>query len=170
MSITAVALNFAEIVGAHDRIVVLREHIVQPGFVLDDVSDARTILECPFHVGDQSGHRKFLTTPFLEHLLNQRQHGILIEVSLAQVGLFPSPHFELARVLTALRVDACRRQGFQVPFAFRRIDDVHRAIAGRESLADEGEHHLVELIVGVKERTRMAAAPDFPAGQIHGSR
>ena len=59
---------------------------------------------------------------------------------------------------------------FQVPFAFRRIDDVHRAIAGREPLPDEGEHHLVELIVGVKERTRVTAAPDFAAGQINGSR
>jgi hypothetical protein len=57
-----------------------------------------------------------------------------------------------------------------VPFAFGGIDNVHRAIAGGEPLPDKGEHHLVKLIVGVKERTRMTAAADLAAGQIHGSR
>ena len=67
-------------------------------------------------------------------------------------------------------VDARRRQRLHVAFALRRIDDVHRAIAGGEALADEGEQHLVELVVGMEERARVAAAPDLAAGEIDFSR
>ena len=69
-----------------------------------------------------------------------------------------------------VRVDAGSRQRLDVAFAFRGIDDVHRAIAGSEAFPDEGQQHLVELLLGVEERAGVAAAADFPAGQVHPSR
>jgi hypothetical protein len=48
----------------------------------------------------------------------------------------------------------------------RRIDDVHRAVAGGEALAYERQQHFVGLIVGVEESARVAAATDFAAGEI----
>jgi hypothetical protein len=55
-------------------------------------------------------------------------------------------------------------------FALRGIDNVYCPIAGGESFPDEREHHLVKLIVCVKERTGMAAAANLAAGQPNGSR
>ena len=65
------------------------------------------------------------------------------------------------------RVDAGSGQRLEVALAFGRIDDVHGAVAGGEPLADEGKKDLVELVLGMEERARMAAAADLAAGKIH---
>jgi hypothetical protein len=76
----------------------------------------------------------------------------------------------LPRVLTALGVNARSRQRLQVPLTLRGIDNVHGAIASGEPFPDKRQHHLVKLIVGVKERTGMTAAADFATGQTNSSR
>ena len=83
-----------------------------------------------------------------------------------QVGIFPSAHFQLPGVLTAFGIDAGSRQGLDVAVAFRRIDDVNRAVAGGETFTDKGQQHLVELVLGMEKGARMAAAPDLAAGQV----
>src|SRR4029079_17793356 len=139
-------------------VVVVGKNVIQPRFVRDDVANARPILERPLHVGDESGHRKFLAAALLENLLDQCEHRILVEDPFAEVGLLPAAYFKLLGVLSALRVDSRGRQSLNVAGALGWIDDMNRAVARGKAFTDEWKENLVKLFFVVKERTRMTAA------------
>ena len=69
-------------------------------------------------------------------------------------------HFQLLRPLPLLGVDSRRRKCPDVALALSRVDDMHGTLAGGKALADEGQQHLIELIVVVKERARMTTAAE----------
>ena len=129
--------------------------------------DARTILERPFHVGDQPGHRELLPPAVLEHFLDQRQHRVLIEVPVAQVRLFPAAHFELTRLLARLRVDARRGSVSRWRSRFAGSTMWTARSPAENPSRMKGSMHLVELVLGMEERAGVAAAADLAAGKIH---
>jgi len=53
------------------------------------VVDSGAIFERPFHVGDQPGPREPLLLALIQNLLDQGEHAILIEVTIAQIGVSP---------------------------------------------------------------------------------
>src|SRR5712671_6022016 len=58
--------KLGEMVRSSDRIAVPRQQVVQPRLVLEQVVDARAILQCPFHVGDQPGQWEMLFSAVFE--------------------------------------------------------------------------------------------------------
>src|SRR2546422_7800068 len=81
--------KLGEIVDSENGIRVLREDVVEARLVLHQVIHARSILQRPFHVRHQSSQGKPAPLAFGEHLLDQGQHGGLVEVTAAQIGFLP---------------------------------------------------------------------------------
>src|SRR4030088_3305873 len=80
-----------EIVTTYEWIGMAGREVVDPGLVLDQVIDARTILQGPFHRGHESRQRESLGLPGAQPLLEQREHRVRNEVAAPKVGLFPDP-------------------------------------------------------------------------------
>jgi hypothetical protein len=81
--------KLGEIVDSYDRVLISRQNIIQPRLVLHQVVDARSIFEGPFHVRDQPSEREPLLSAAVEDLLDQREHPVLIEVTIAQISASP---------------------------------------------------------------------------------
>jgi hypothetical protein len=75
--------KLGEIVDSYDRVLIAGQNIVQSRLVLHQIVDARPIFERPFHVGDQPSAREPLLPAPFEDLLDQSEHPILIEVTIA---------------------------------------------------------------------------------------
>jgi hypothetical protein len=151
--------KLGEIVRSSDRVPVPRQQVVQPCFVLEQVIDARPILQRPFHVGDQAGQREVLLSTAFEDFLEESQHPVLIEVAVAQIGLEPGADLELSAPLRRVDIDPGRFQAAQMFGAQGWIHDVERFFATLESLFDEREHHPILLIRAVEEGAHVALRP-----------
>src|SRR6185503_11644082 len=85
-----------EVIRTDDRIVVLGEHVVDPGLVLEQILDAHFVEERPFHVRHDPREPVARRRVRLEDLLYLMEHRVLLETIVAEVNLVPGPHLELA--------------------------------------------------------------------------
>src|SRR6266853_2607206 len=152
--------KLGEVVDSENGIRVLREDVVEARLVLHQVIYARSILQRPFHVRHQSSQGKPAPLAFGEHLLDQGQHGGLVEVTAAQIGLLPSAQLQLTALLHDGDVNTGGRQPFDVIVAQFRIHDVESLLPVRETFLDEGQEDAVLLVPGVEERTHVAVTPE----------
>src|SRR5207245_4915014 len=81
--------KLGEIVYSYDWVFISGQQIVQPRLVLHQVINTRAVFQSPFHMGDQASQRESLLSTALQHLLDQSQHPVLVEVALAQICLSP---------------------------------------------------------------------------------
>ena len=147
--------KLGEIVRSYDRVPIPRQYIVQPCLVLHEIINARTVFQSPFHVGDEASQRKSLPSPVLQHLLDQSQHPVLIEVAIPQICIGPVAQFELPALFCGGHIDGGRRQSAQVFLTELRIYDVEGLLAAGESLLDERKQHPILLVVAVEKRADM---------------
>src|SRR3989449_2237050 len=152
--------KLGEIVDSENGIRVLREDVVEARLVFHQVIHARSILQRPFHVRHQSSQGKPALLAFGEHLLDQGQHGGLVEVTAAQIGFLPGAQLQLTALLDGGDVDTRGRQPFDVIAAQFRIHDVESLLPVRETLLDEGQEDAVLLVPGVEERAHVAVTPE----------
>src|SRR6266852_7227133 len=152
--------KLGEIVDSENGIRVLREDVVEARLVLHQVIHARSILQRPFHVRHLSSQRKPAPLAFGEHLLDQGQHGGLVEVTAAQIGFLTGAQLQLTALLDGGDVDTRGRQPFDVIAAQFRIHDVESLLPVRETLLDEGQEDAVLLVPGVEERAHVAVTPE----------
>src|SRR5712664_2292718 len=81
--------KLGEIVQSYDRVLIARQHTIQPRLVLLYVVDSRSIFKGTFHMGDQPGHGGPLLDAAVKDLLDEGEHPVLIEVTIAQIGVSP---------------------------------------------------------------------------------
>src|SRR2546425_3582403 len=129
--------KLGEIVDSYDRIFIPRQYVVQPCLVLHEIINAWAVLQGPFHVGDEACQREALLSAVLQHLLDQSQHPVLIEVAIPQICIGPVAQFELPALFCGCHIDAGRRQSAQVFLTELRVYDVEGLLAAVESLLDE---------------------------------
>src|SRR5438128_4495699 len=152
--------KLGEIVDSENGILVLREDVVEARFVLHQIIHARSIFQRPFHVRYQSSQGKPAPLAFGEHLLDQGQHGGLVEVTATQISFLPGAQFQLTALLDGVDVDTRGRQPFDVIAAQFRIHDVESLLPVRETFLDEGQKDTVLLVPGVEERAHVAVTPE----------
>src|SRR5260370_12286558 len=58
-----------EVVRAYDRVFILRQNIVQPRLVLEEIVNSGLVSESPFHVGNHPSQREALLAAALDHFL-----------------------------------------------------------------------------------------------------
>src|SRR2546427_8835811 len=102
--------KLGEVVDSENGIRVLREDVVEARLVLHQIIHARSILQRPFHVRHQSSQGKPAPLAFGEYLLDQGQHGGLVEVTLAQISLLPGAQLELTALFDGGDVDTRGRR------------------------------------------------------------
>jgi hypothetical protein len=107
---------------------VTGREVVDPRLVLDQVIDAWTILERPFHRGHESRQRESLSLSRAEPLLEQREHRIRNEVAAPKVGFFPDPQFQLLGCRRGRRVDPNALEPAKVFLPQLRVNDVQRTL------------------------------------------
>jgi hypothetical protein len=147
--------ELVEVVGAYDDVIVIRQKFVESGLIFDEVVNPWQVFERPLHVGPKPGHAEASGAAFLENVLNQRQHRILIEAALAQIRVFPWPQLKLPVALGLLGVDA-RFGKPSAPFRqVRVIDDLEQPIVGCFSGFREWQQELILLVLVVEKRTGM---------------
>ncbi len=156
-----------EFVGADHDVLEAGGDVVQPALVLDDVVDAGKVLERPFHVRPQPGQAELLLA-VAEHVLDQRQHGVLVESSFAQIGALPGADLELTRPLGRVHVDPEAADPPAPLVAMTAIDDLKDLVALPKTLLHEGQQQPIFLFRVVKERAGMATVPHRRACQCHG--
>ena len=147
--------KLGEIVGSYDGVTVAWQEEVEPRLVLDEIVDARTVLERPLHLGDQPRQSKALRGTGLEDLLDQCQHRVLVEVPAAKVGVLPDAHLELMLALGRGRIDPDILKALKVVLPQSRINDMKCALVPLDALLNEGEKHAVALIRRPKERAHV---------------
>ena len=86
-----------------------------------------------------------------EDLLDQRQHGLLVEPPATQVCAFPGADLELACLLGRRCVDAVRLQPTEPLSAVLLVDDVERLVAGLEAVLQEGHEDLIFFVPTMEE-------------------
>jgi hypothetical protein len=158
-----------EIVGANDRVGMALVHLLEPDLVLQDVAHALSILERPFHMGDQTGPGKL--SPFWapEVLLPHGQHSMLIESAVREVRLLPIAQFELAVLLRFVDVDAGRLQSPDVVPAQRGFDHVKGPFAALEAFFDERQQHTIFFFRASEEGADVTLVAELGAGDANGS-
>src|SRR5881296_2280412 len=152
--------KLGEIVDSENGIRVPREDVVEARLVLHQVIHAGSIFQRPFHVRDQSSQGKPAPLAFDEDLLDQGQHGGLVEVTAAQIGFLPGAQLQLTALLHDGDVDTRGRQSFDVIAAQFRIHDVESLLPSRETFLDEGQEDAVLLVPGVEECAHVAVTPE----------
>ena len=104
------AAKLGGVIQSYDGIAIPRQDVVQASLILHQIVDPGPILQRPLHVRHQASERVSRSRPPFQHLLDECQHGILIEVPLAQVGLVPGAQLELTARDPVGDVDACGAQ------------------------------------------------------------
>jgi hypothetical protein len=143
--------KLGEIICSDDRVWIPGQQIVQPRLLLHQVINPRPVFQGPFHMGDQTREREPWLSTAPQHLLDQRQHLILIEVAVAQIRVSPIAQLELAAPLGRRHIDTGGRQPAHVFLTQRGIDDMEGLLAARESFLDERQQHPILLVRTVKE-------------------
>src|SRR4051812_43673102 len=114
------------------------------------------------------GHQSGLWEPFslaaIEHLFDQSEHGILVEMAFSQIGILPWNDFELAPLLGGGRVDAGPLKAQEMFVTQPGVDDVKGFFTLLEAIPDEGEQNLVFLVCAMKESTHMPVPVKSCAG------
>ena len=158
--------ELGHVVGAADRIVVLAEHVVDPGLVLDEVVDPRPVEERPLRAGHESGQGIPLRLPLEQHPLEQRDLPVLVEVPVLKVGILPVADYQSFLALGPSDINALFLQAPHVVLAPVAVDEVNGAIALLETLPDEGEQHPVLFLLAVEEGTDVPGAVEDRTGQV----
>src|SRR5437016_3573185 len=99
------------------------------------------------------------------HLLERREHPILVEAVVPQVRLGVDAQLELATLLGGRRVDPGRGEPPQMVTTLVAIHDMHRLVAAREPILNEREQHLILFLLVVEERTHMTSFGELGAGK-----
>ena len=157
--------ELGHVVGAADRIVVLAEHVVDPGLVLDEVVDPGPVEQRPLRAGHESGQGIPLLLPFEQLPLEQRDLPVLVEVPVLQVGILPVADDQPFLGLGPGRINARVLQAPHVVLAPVAVDDVERAITLLEPLLDVGQEHPVLFLLAVEEGTDVPGAAEDRTGQ-----
>ena len=105
-----VPAKLGEVVRSYDGIFIPGQNIVQPCLIFDEIVDSWKIFQSPFHVRDKPGEGEALLFAVIEHFLNQSEHSILIEMTVAQVGIRSVAQLEAAAAFGIGYIDARRRQ------------------------------------------------------------
>jgi hypothetical protein len=153
-----VAAKLGEIVRSNNGVVIFRQDEIEPSLVLDDVLDSRTVLKCPFHVCEEAREAESSRFPVQQDILDQALHRSLIEMTFAQIRIFPRQYHELACRLGGRHINATSGQTAQVRRTMVRIDDVEGTVTLIEPLLDVREKNLILFITGVKEGTHVSRA------------
>src|ERR1051325_8140722 len=130
-----------------------------------EVVHSRPVLERPFHVRDEACQRKSLPRTGLQHLLDQGEHPVLIEVPVAQVRLVPGGNLELALRFSGLHCNPGLRQLSAVGLSRHRVYDMECLFAAIEPFAHERLEHTKLFVEAVKERADVAKAIKRSAGK-----
>jgi hypothetical protein len=150
--------KLVQIVCSTDGVIVSRKDIIEPRFVLDDIVHTRTVFERPLHVCHQTREWKPLCFTTLEHLFDQRQHAILIEVAVSQVGVFPAPNLELPPPFGIFDVYSSVGQVAAMLWTMRVLNHVKRPITVVKTLLDERKQDAILLVLVMEERANVARA------------
>lgn len=126
--------------------VILRQDMIEPRFVFDDIVHAWSIFQRPFHVCHQPGEGGSPAFATLEHFLGQRQHSVLIEVPVSQVCVFPTSDLELPLSFCIFDVDSRLGQAAPMLRPVRILYHVKRPIAVVESLFNEGKRQACRTV------------------------
>jgi hypothetical protein len=62
-----VCAKLGEVVRSYNRVFILRQNIIQPRFVLDEIVNSGQISQSPFHVGNHPGQREALLAATPDH-------------------------------------------------------------------------------------------------------
>src|SRR6185295_14968878 len=160
-----VAAELPGAVRADHRIGVTAPDVVDAGFELDHVVDGCPAFGKPIHLADNTAERKWMCRVTAGELLEYRQHSILIEVPVANVGLRAAAQFELAALRGGRSVDACGGQATQMIGTLVRVDDVNRFVPTVEPVFHEWQEHPIFLIVAPEERADMTGVAERRASQ-----
>ena len=98
--------KLGEIVYSYDRVFIPGQNIVQPGLVLHQVIDTRSVFQGPFHMGNQASQREALLFAAFKNLLDQSKHPLLIEMATPQICISPVAQLELAALFYRGHIDA----------------------------------------------------------------
>src|SRR5579884_1064889 len=154
-----------QVIRSAHGVVVLGQHIVEPGLVFHDVLNAGPVLQRPLHVGHQPGQAEAPSLAALQDLFDEGEHAVLVKVAFAQVGVLPAPDLELPFLFGPVYVDA---RLFQAPAMLRSVsilDNVERLIVLPESLFDEGQQDAIFLVLAIEEGADMAGAVEGGPGK-----
>jgi hypothetical protein len=143
--------KLVQIIRSTYGIIVFGEDIVEPRFILHDVVYAGPIFQRPLHIGDEASETVALRLAALQHFLDQGQHPVLVEATLAQVGVLPTTDLELSIVLGLVDGNACLLKASPVFGAVSVFDDVKGLLALIEALFDEREEYSIFLVFRVEK-------------------
>jgi hypothetical protein len=83
----------------------------------------------PLHVRPQPGQSEALLLVATKDILEQPDHGVLIEASGPQVSILPTADLELTALLGGFRIDTDRRQTVQSLGTLLVIENEERLVA-----------------------------------------
>jgi hypothetical protein len=83
------------------------------------------------------------SSPGARPLFDQREHSLLVEVSVAQIRLFPQLDLETSCSLGVLDVDTDGAKPFAVVELLARTDDVKRLLSALQSFPNERQQNSV---------------------------
>ena len=148
--------KLGEIIRSHYRVAVFRKDIVQPRLVFEQVIDPGPVLQCPLHVSQEPSACVTLRIPALEYFFDQAQHRILIEVSAAQIRLFPNSNLQLATGLACGYINSSRFQTARVLRPELRINNMERLFRVSNTFRKKWKQNFVLLVRVVEERADVA--------------
>jgi len=147
--------KLGEVVRSYHGVFVPGQDIVQPCLVLDEIINSGPILQGPFHMGKQASEREALPSAAFEHLLDQSQHPLLIEMAISQIRISPVAQLEATALFCRTHIDARRPQPPYVFLPQLRIDNMECLLTVIESLDNEWQQHPVLFVSAVKERAHV---------------
>src|SRR5271163_1982935 len=160
--------EFRQIVRADHCAFVLRNDVVDPRLVLDQVADAWQVGQRPFHVTQETCLRVSSRRPGLEHLFECRQPGVQLEASSAERAVLPRPDLQLAGGRHLWDVDARFGEPPEMFVPQLGINVVVSLVALIETILDERAKHTVLLVDAVEERANMAILTEGIPGGVRG--
>ena len=134
-----------DVEGADHRVVVIRQYAIKSHLVFDPFDAALPVVYGRFSVRDHPCQREAELGAGLQGLLDQDEHGILVEASGLEIGFLRQRDFELAAFRRLLDVDAGVAQPIEVILPVLGREDMKRTLAAVDAVADERQQRLVFL-------------------------
>src|SRR6202140_2016725 len=160
-----VSSKFREIVGADHGIVVAAPYIVHTRFELNQVVHVRPAVSGPFHVANDATERKSPLGIAAGQLLENLQHSVLIETTVAKIRFGVGPKLELPTLLGGDRIDPCCSQTLQMIIMLRGTYDVNCLVATLEPILYKRQQYAILFVIAVKKCADMTYFVELRAGK-----
>jgi hypothetical protein len=129
------------IVGTDHWIVIVRQNAVQPHLVFNPILAARPVFHGGFGVRHHAGQREAQCRPCLERLLNEREHGVLVEAPALEIGVLRQ--CTSSGLLRLFHIDPCVAQAPKMVLRVAGRQHMEGALAAIDAITDEGQQRVV---------------------------